>query len=284
MVAAFTAAPALAQDAPTAAPPDAAATSGDSITVGVAGAYLPDYEGSHNYRFTPAPGALITYHGFSAQLTGNRLSIDVIPAKPGPGWAVELGPEGVVNFNRDSHKSIDDVRIKNLGEVNTAIELGGYGGVARTGVVTSPYDRLSVTVSYRYDVNGAHRSGILSPSINYLTPLSRKALVGIFVSAEHVEQGYASAYYTVTPLQSVASGLPVYYAQGGWKNYTVGLLAAHSITGDLLHGFKIVGGGTYSRLLNDFSYSPVTRVAGKPDQFLAVLGIAYTFGHNRVPG
>ena len=50
-----------------------------------------------------------------------------------------------------------------------------------------------------------------------------------------------------------------------------------SLTGDLLHGFKLVGGGTYSRLLNDFGDSPLVSVAGRRSQWLGVVGLAYTF-------
>jgi hypothetical protein len=44
-----------------------------------------------------------------------------------------------------------------------------------------------------------------------------------------------------------------------------------------LHGVKIVAGGTYSRLLNSASFSPVTRIAGSPNQWLGAVGLAYTF-------
>lgn len=276
-----TAAPAFAQSAPTATPPDAGAlaeqAAGDSITIGVGGAYLPDYEGSNDYRLTPAPGAIGSYKGFNFTLAGNRFSADLIPNRPGPGFDIQAGPVAVVNFNRSSLKSIDDLRVRALGKAGTAIELGGFVGVGKTGVITSPYDRLSVSVSYRYDVNGVHRSGILQPTINYLTPLSRKSAVGLFASAEHVEDGYADRYFTVLPGQVLTSGLPAFRARGGWKNYTLGALGTVSLTGDLFHGFKLVGGGTYSRLLNDFGDSPVTSIAGRRSQWLGVLGLAYTF-------
>ncbi|WP_375392307.1 MipA/OmpV family protein [uncultured Sphingomonas sp.] len=279
-VAAGLAAPALAQNAPAASPPDAgaaAAAGGDSLTIGAGGAYLPDYEGSDHNHWRPAPGAIGSFHGFNFTLAGNRLSIDLIPSKPGPTWDVELGPVGVVNFNRTSTRSIGDPRIKALGKVDTAIELGGYAGIGKTGVITSDYDRLSVSLSYRHDVSGVHDGAIISPSINYLTPLSRKIVVGIFASAEHADDGYAQTYYSVSAPQTAVSGLPTYAAHGGWKNYTLGALGAVSITGDLTRGFKLVGGGTYARLLNSFSYSPVTRVAGDPNQWLGIVGLAYTF-------
>ena len=275
--------PVLAQNGPAATPPDTGAaatnaeTGGDSITIGAGGVYLPDYEGSNDYRFTPAPGAIGSFKGFNFTLAGNRFSVDLIPDRPGPGLDFQAGPIGVLNFNRSSVKNIDDARIQRLGQVKKAIELGGYVGVGKTGVITSDYDRISLSVSYRHDVNNAHDSGIWQPSFNYLTPLSRKAAVGIFASAERVGRGYSTTYFSITPAQSLASGLPAYSARGGWKNYTVGGLGTVALTGDLLHGFKLVGGVTYARLLNGFSYSPVVRTAGSANQWLGVLGLAYTF-------
>jgi len=277
--------PAAAQNAQVLPPDSGAAASTaadfdldrDSITVGAAGVYLPDYEGSNDYRWTAAPAAIGSVKGFNFTLAGNRLSVDLIPNQPGPSWDIQAGPIGVVNFNRSSLKSIDDRRVRALGKVDTAIELGGYVGIGKTGVITSPYDKLSVTVSYRHDVAGSHDSGIWQPSINYLTPLSTKAAVAFFGSAEHAGRGYANTYFSVSPTQSIASGLPTYSARGGWKNYTLGGLATYSLTGNLLKGFKLVAGGTYQRVLNDFADSPVVRIAGSKNQWLGAVGVAYTF-------
>lgn len=271
---AIAAPPAFAQSASQDATIDA---DGDSLTAGVAAVYLPTYEGSRDYRLLPAPGAIGQYKGFSFQLAGNRLSVDVIPDRAPSGWNIQAGPVGVVNFNRTSIEKIDDARVRALGELGTAIELGGYAGVAKTGVITSAYDRLSISLSYRHDVSGVHRSGILQPSISYVTPLSRKAAAGLFASAERAEAGYAQTYFSVTPAQSVASGLPAFTARGGWKSYTIGALGTIALTGDLLHGVKLVAGGAYSRMLNDFGASPVVALAGDRNQWLGAVGLAYTF-------
>lgn len=249
----------------------------DTITVGVAGAYLPDYEGSDDYQIVPGPAAIGSVSGFNFQLIGNRLSVDLIPNQPGPTWDIQAGPVGVVNFNRSRRKSIDDGRVKALDDRDVAIELGGYVGLGKTGVITSPYDRLSVTLSYRHDVSNEHDSGIWSPSVSYLTPLSRKAAVGLFGSAEHVGNGYGRSYFSVSAPESLASGLPVYTARKGWKNYTLGAVGTYSLTGDLLSGWKVVAGGTYKRMLNDYADSPLVSIAGSRNQWLGAVGLAYTF-------
>ena len=271
--------PALAQDAST--PPAPAGIeeqlAGDSITIGVAAAYINDYEGSDDYRFTPAPGALASIGGYTITLIGNRASVDLIRNQPGPTWDLQAGPIGVVNFNRNNVNQIDDRRVRALGEVNTAIELGGFVGIGKTGVITSPYDKLSVSLSYRHDVNNAHDSGIWQPTVNYFTPLSRKAAVGLFVSAERAQRGYARTYFSVDPAQSLASGLPVYNARGGWKNWSLGAIGTYSLTGDLLKGWKAIGGVVYRGMLNDFSDSPLVSIAGSRSQWATALGIGYTF-------
>ena len=278
--------PVLAQEAST--PPDAGAAASiagdvqmdpdaDSITIGAGAAYLPDYEGSNDYRFTPAPGAIGSYKGFNFTLAGNRLSVDLIPNRPGQTIDIQAGPIGVVDFNRSNIDSIDDRRVRALGELDTAIELGGYIGLGKTGIITSPYDRLSVSLSYRHDVSKVHSSGIWQPTVNYLTPLSLKSAVGVFASAEHAGDGYARTYYSISPTQSIASGLPVYNAHSGWKNYTLGALGTYSLTGNLLHGFKLVVAGTYRRQLNDFADSPIVSIAGSRNQWLGAVGLAYTF-------
>jgi len=272
-VALAAAAPAFAQDAAT--PPDPQTTvGGDSFTIGAGGVFLPDYEGSDDYNFTAAPGAIGSYKGFSFQLAGNRLSVDLIPTPPGPVVDIQAGPIAVVNFNRTNIDNINNRRVRALGELDTAIEVGGYLGIGKTGVLTSPYDKVSFSLSYRTDVNGAHRSDIWQPTINYLTPLSTKAAVAAFASAEHVGGRYARTYFGVTPAQARVSGYSVYTPGAGWKNFNLGLIGTYALTGDLLHGFKLVAGGTYGRLLGEFGDSPVTV---SRSQWLGAVGLAYTF-------
>lgn len=270
--------PAAAQDAPAGPPaPPPGTVAADTFTVGLAAVSLPSYEGSDNNNILPAPGALISYKGFALTILGTRGSLDLIRNTAGPTWDVQAGPVVAFNLDRSRRKSIDDRRVEALGDRNVGVELGGYVGIGKTGVITSEYDQFNVTLSYRYDVANAHESGIWQPSVTYFTPLSQKAAVGIFATAEHVGDKYARYYYSVTPTGTVASGLPTFNADGGWKNVQFGVLGGYSLTGDLLHGWKIVAGGTYSRLMNDFKDSPIVSIAGDRDQWLGTVGLAYTF-------
>ncbi len=278
--AAVVATPALAQEAAPAAPASALPNTdsgADFYVVGLGAAVLPDYEGSDDYSFSPVPAATGRVSGFNFLLAGNRLSVDLIPDGIGPTWDFQAGPIAVVNLNRSSTKGIDDAQVRALGKVDTAIELGGYVGIGKTGVLTSQFDRLSLSVSYRKDVAGGHKSTVLAPTLNYVTPLSTKAIAGLFVSGERVGEGYADSYFSITPAQSLSSGLPVYNARGGWKNWTLGALAGHSLTGDLRSGLQLFGTVVYRRLLNDFADSPIVAGNGSSSQWLGAVGVAYSF-------
>ncbi|SFP86994.1 MipA/OmpV family protein [Sphingomonas rubra] len=276
---ALAAVPAAAQDAPAGLPPTPppGTIAADTYTIGVGAVTLPSYEGSDNNNILPAPGALISHDGYFLTVLGTRASLDLIRNEAGPVWDIQAGPIAVLNLDRTRRSTIDDARVEALGDRNAAIELGGFVGIGKTGVLTSDYDQFNVTLSYRYDVANAHESGIWQPSVSYFTPLSTKSAIGLFATAEHVGDRYARYYFSVPVAGAVASGLPTFNADGGWKNFQLGAIGTYALTGDLLHGWKIVAGGTYSRLQNDFKDSPVVSIAGDRDQWLGTVGIAYTF-------
>ncbi len=265
--------PALAQDEP----PAAVAQEGAArLTIGAGVAWLPDYEGSNDTRWTPIPAINGTVSGMSFTLLGNRASMDILPNPTGPTWDFQFGPVVVVNLNRTNADAIADPRVRALGEIDTAVEVGGYIGIGKTGLITSDYDKLSISLSYRHDVTRIHKSGVWTPSINYTTPLSTKALVGLFAGAEIVEDRYARTYFGVTPAGSIASGLPVFTPKGGQKDISVGGVFTHALTGDLTKGLTLVTGFTYRKLVGDFARSPLVSVAGSRHNWTVGAGLALT--------
>lgn len=294
LAASFLAVPAFAQDAPPTEavdptgvetqveappPPEQAAAAREGrarLSIGAGVAYIPDYEGSNDNRFTPVPAANGTVWGMSFTLLGNRASLDLIPDPEGAGWNVQLGPVAVVNFNRTNQDAIEDRRVRALGEIDTAVEVGGYVGLGRTGILHD-FDTLSASVSYRRDVTGIHKTGIITPSVNYTTPLSTKALVGFFASAEIVQDRYARTYFGVTPTGSIASGLPVFAPRGGQKDINFGGLFTYALTGNLTKGLALVTGFNYKKLVKDFADSPIVSIAGSRHNWTVGAGLALTF-------
>lgn len=265
------AAPALAQEQEPPPPVD----TGDSITIALGGGYTPSYEGSDQYVFIPAAAVRGRVAGFSFFSRGTQIFADALPEDEGETLDLSIGP--VLSVRLDRTRRIKDDQVRALGKKDTAIEVGGWVGIAKTGVITSAYDTLSFRVSYLKDVSDTHDSFIVTPAIEYGTPLSMATYVGISVSADYVGDGYARTYFSVDPAGAAASGLPLFEAEGGFKNLTFGLLANHAFSGDLRRGLSIFAIGSYSRLFGDFADSPVVQEAGDADQWFGAVGLAYTF-------
>ena len=247
----------------------------NSLTIGIGGAYVPSYEGSDNYILTPIGIVLGKVGGISFATRGTSLSLDLIPSDPNDDIFLDLGP--TVNVRLDRTSRIRDPQVRALGEIDTAIEVGGYGAIGKNGILHQ-YDSLTLRLTYQHDVTDTHDSGILIPSIEYGTPLSERTFVQLGLSGERVGDGYGLTYFSVSPAGAIASGLPAYVADGGWKNYRLSLFGAQVLTGDLRRpGVALFGGVSYSKVLGDFKRSPIVAIAGDADQYLATLGISYTF-------
>lgn len=254
---------------------DPAKLDGDSMTIGVLAALSPSYDGSDDTVWSAMPLVRGRLWGINFLIRGNKFTADLIPTPGGPGWDFQAGPVAQFNFNRSA--AIKDPQVKALGRLDTAFEVGGYVGIGKQGLITSDYDKLTVSVGYVRDVSKVHRSYVITPSIDYATPLSTKALVGVNFSANYVGEGYADTYFSVTPGGTIASGLPTYRAGKGWKDWTLSGLGAVSLTGDLTGGLALVGGVTYRRMLNDAADSPIVSIAGSRNQWVGMGGLAFTF-------
>ena len=118
---------------------------------------------------------------------------------------------------------------------------------------------------------------MVTPTIDFGTPLSRSFYVGASVSAEWAGGGYADYYYSIDAADALDSGLPVYDADGGFKSWRLGLLGNYALSGDLTRGWSIFALGSYSKLAGDFKDSPIVDLRGSSSQWFGALGVAYTF-------
>jgi outer membrane protein len=270
-LAACCSAPAFAQDQQLLPTPEEI-NSADSFTIAGGGAYIPDYEGSDDYRLIPAAAIRGKLHGISFTTRGAYLYVDLVNGSGKVDF--DVGPIAGVRLNRTG-KIKDDV-VNLLPDRKTAIEVGGFAGVSFKGL-TNPYDSLGVRLDVVKDVASAHQSTIVSPNVEFSTPLSRSFFVGASVSADFVSNRFADYYFSISPAEAALTGLPAFNAGGGMKNWKLGLLANYSLSGDLRHGLSVFGTGAYSRLVGDFKRSPIVSVRGSASQWLGALGLAYSF-------
>lgn len=277
LVSAAVCAPAYAQDSEVVAEmPDRGVFAGDWVTVGLGAGYGPSYDGSDDYVLFPAPLAQGSVGGIDFGARGPGLYVDLIADGNSPGNVKFLaGP--LVRVRMDRNSNIKDQIVRLLGKEDVAIEVGATAGVSISKVL-HPYDTLTISSDIQWDVAGAHKGRLISPSISYSTPLSIAIFTSVSLSATHVDENYADTYFSIDQVGSTAGGLPTFDADGGWKSYGASLLGGVDLSGDARDGgWGIYGFVNYSRLTGDAKRSPVTSLRGDADQWFLAGGISYTF-------
>lgn len=247
---------------------------GDWVQLGVGVAYGAEYDGSDDYEAFPLPLIQGSIGGIDINPRPAGLALDVIPDS-GDNANFSFGPAVRVRTSRTG--DISDPVVAAAGELDTAVEVGPTAGISFSGLL-NPYDSISLNVDARWDVAGAHEGMVVNPGVTYFTPVSRGAGVSLALSAEHGDEKFNDYYFSVTPAQALASGLPTYDAGAGFNKLSATVITGVDLDGDITNGglaiFAVAG---YSRLIGDAADSPYVALRGSRDQWLAGAGIGYTF-------
>ncbi len=228
--------------------------------VGLGAVAIPDYEGSEDYEAAPLPVARVQKGHRYGQLFGLKLTSNLIPH---PNF--RAGP--VVNY-RGERDDVDNSKVDALSDVDAALELGaqvGYDHDLEVGVI-------GVEVEWVHDVADGHEGWLLTPAIHYRRPLGDRWGFSLGVSTTYASDDYMDAYFSISPGDSAASGLPVSSADSGFRDVDVKLAFTYDITESWDLGII----GSWTRLLNDAEDSPVTEV-GDENQFTAGLYVSYSW-------
>jgi MipA family protein len=247
---------------------------GNWLIIGGGAIYGPSYDGSDDYVIDPVPAIQGKLFGIGINARNSGLSLDFIN-DGGNKVSFAFGPSARLRSNRAVH--INDPVVERLGTLKRAIEVGGTAGIGFNKLITG-YDTLSFSVDGRVDINGSHGGVLINPSVSYFTPLSKGIAVVLGADAEHADDKFMDYYFSVTPAGSLASGLPVFKAKGGWRKIGGSAIAAFDLDGDLTNGgLSIVAFGSYYREINDAEVSPIVSIRGSRHQWNGGLGLALTF-------
>ena len=268
----LSAAPAFAQSDASAGLPDPNDRS-NTFTIAAGIATAPDYEGSDDQHLIPAAAIRGRVGGMDFWSEATWLYLDLI-GRPDSGMDFDFGP--IVGARMYRTGKVHDDFVDALPELDAAIEIGAFGGLSWHGL-TNPYDTLSLRVDVLHDVGGAHKSTLISPSVSFGTPVSLHTYLSASATAEWAGGGYADYYFSIDGPDALASGLPVYDADGGLKSWHLSLTGLQMVTGDLTGGIGVFAFGSYKRITGDFADSPVVDIRGDADQLLGAIGLSYTW-------
>ncbi len=272
--AALAAVPAAAQENPVITP-EPSVFAGDFLIVGVGVAGIPSYEGSDDHIAIPAAAVAGKLGGIGINARSAGVALDLVPEPSGSRQGFSLGP--VLRYRTNRSGKIGDPVVALLGKLKPVLEAGVVAGADFKGVL-NPHDSLSFSVDVRWDISGRGSGRIVAPGISYLTPLSRAQVAGLAASANFIDDRYAAYNFSISPAGSLASGLPVYDASGGFKDWSLGAFTARDLNGNFLDGGLAIGlGAMRSQLYGSAAESPITSLRGRRSQWLFAGGLAYVF-------
>lgn len=231
------------------------------VMVGAGAIYTPDYEGSDDHDILPFPAISISYRDLF-YVRGPELGVNLVRLKPSDDLKINIGPMARFRRDRPEDRNAD---LKGLGDVDLAIEVGG--------ALAIEYGNAFLRVSGGKDVAGGHDGVVVEGEAGLRFNLAERLNASVSARTSWADRKYMSSYFSVSPTQSAASGLPVYRAEGGIKDVGAGL----NLNYQLSRHWVISAIGGYSRLLNDAKDAPLVRLRGSDDQWTGGLFLAYRF-------
>ncbi|MEO0870924.1 MAG: MipA/OmpV family protein [Pseudomonadota bacterium] len=249
------------------------------LSVGIGAGMVPSYSGSDDYVLFPLPLIVGRVGGVGIRPNGPGIRLDLLSPEPalGPNQKTTFNFGPAIRFRNDRAQRIEDEVVELAEDLDVALEVGAAGGVTFPGVF-NPLDSLTFNAQVRWDVLGAHDGMLVEPTIGYARPFGRGVLFQANIGAQFVDDNFADYYFTVTPEQSAATGLPEFTADGGLNNVSASAIVNVDLDGNALNGglsvYTIV---SYTRLVGDGADTPFTDIRGDANQFVGGVGIAYTF-------
>ena len=232
--------------------------------VGVGFGIAPDYEGSDDQTFGVLPAGQLTFGKRNIRLIGTTLSANLIDHE-----FLRLGPSLNYRFGRED---VEDEVVNTMTDIDGSVELGAFAGIEMLNDANPRY-RFSASVEFLQDISGGHEGWLTQFSARYWRPLSKPLDFGIGVSFTYAGEDYMSTYFSVNARDASASGLARFDAEAGAKDLSVTPKFIFHISKQWHLGF----GFRYKLLIGDAADSPVVDVQGSKNQFLAGLGLIYSW-------
>lgn len=230
------------------------APAGWGVSLGAGLAEVPRYPGSSQRRARLVPLISLNYGG---RFFIGPLGIGVVAIRC---HGFRAGP--VVGFERGRSES-DDPHLAGLGDISSGATAGLFAAYARGPLEVSATARQAIS----HSTNGL--SGLLQVNVRHVFAAAR-TLVTLGPDLEFGNSDFQRTWFGISPLQSAASGLPL-YAPGAGVN-RIGVHAALTYRASTHVLWRVFG--RISDLTGDAAQSPVIE---RRTQVVVGAGIAYHF-------
>jgi MipA family protein len=231
-----------------------------TVTIGVEGRAMPRWQGADdNYVFAPVPLLDVRRAGTPERYHGPRDGFG--PALIDIG-AFRAGPVGAVRMAR---KQGDDIKLLGLGDVDWAFEGGIFAEY-----YWAAWLRTRAEVRQGF---GGHKGIVGELMADAIARVSPQLTLSVGPRLSLASTPATTPYFSITPAQAAASGLPAFDAKGGVRSVGGHAQARYLLTPQWgTHVFA-----SYERLTGDAKASPLVSLRGTPDQWIFGAGITYAF-------
>ena len=183
---------------------------------------------------------------------------------------MRFGPVLNYRFGRDD--DVEDPHVKRMSEIDGTMEAGFFMGF-NWKIDGDRRHRLIGEAEALFDVGSEHKGVIGTLSARYWRPLGKMFDLVLGVGMQLADNKYTNKYFGVSASDSSLSGLPFYDAGGGVANFR----AMPGVVMHLSQHWHLAAGVRYERIVGDAEDSPVVAIAGSADQWIAGLGVAFSW-------
>jgi MipA family protein len=230
-----------------------------TVTVGAEGGALPEFDGGSRYTGIAIPRFDLRRAGTAEHFYSPRDGFGLGIVDTGN---FRFGP--VFKLRLPRHEG-DDYALHGLGNVDWTLEAGLFAEYW-------PTQWLRTRAEVRQGIGG--ETGIISDlSADFIAPVTSKLRLSAGPRLTLATAEAVAPYFSITPEQSVNSGLPVYDARGGIYSWGAGAQAYYQLTPQWAT-YTFV---EYQRLEDGAADSPLVVQRGTPDQVQAGVGVTYSF-------
>ena len=233
-----------------------------NVRIGLGPEIEPDFEGSDNYDV--GLGALISIHYRDLIFIDNgHLRVNIVGSNSLlPSSKLKVGPS--LSINRGRRES-DSSELEGLGNTGRNFELGIYAS----------YDLgpVAARLRMRKDIADGHEGTKVIGDVRFLAYKTERVAVVTSLYATWGDDNYMNSFFSITPEQSLASGLPEFDASAGLKEISLNIGTNYSFS----ERWDFVGSVSYSKLLNDAKDSPLVTLRGNPNLIVGAIYAVYRF-------
>lgn len=224
------------------------APSNTDLSVGVGPVYRPDYFGSDDYEWQPDPEVYVKFRNF-VFLDNDGADIALFGFS-----GFSFGPSVRLVGDRDED---DNVALTGLGDIDHTFEVGGFAA-------TRFVDRFLFRFKIRKGVVGGHDGLSVDAAGTALLFRVGRLSTSVSANATWIGDRYADTFFSVTPEQSLKSGLPVYDAKRGMRDIG-GSFNAYINIGKRWSLNPYV---SYRYIFDEFAETPIIAQFGDQNQFI----------------